>query len=304
MLKEDLSKYLKFINESSTHLLYRCPFCGDSSKSLKKGHLYISKKSPVFRCVKCEKAGHLSYLISFLKADIVIPEFLDKGNITKRLANDVNLNINVDKLEDNVLSYLENRLGIFSDVYLKELNILTMSEYKKIIKNLNKDTDNNYPVLEGVPFVTFKNRKIIHRVIDSKYHLRYFNYNLINEKDYYIIKNKRDYRNYIKHKTVVVGEGVFDVINCYIKNILDLPNDTIYVSSGSKEFSNAIKEARGIALTYNPNIIVLADNDVEDKFYLNRLKQYKNIKIYRNKMGKDFGERNVEPSLSYNWGKL
>ena len=50
---------IQWVGEIPTHFIGRCPFCGDSQRHPSKGHLYVSKKYPVYICHRCNKSGHI-----------------------------------------------------------------------------------------------------------------------------------------------------------------------------------------------------------------------------------------------------
>ena len=69
--------------------------------------------------------------------------------------------------------------------------------------------------------------------------------------------------------------------------------------ANNQNFSAAFYLARSIALCYSPNIILLADQDIDSSVYKKVVEKYrlKKLKIYKNKQGKDFGDFPVEPYL-------
>ena len=47
-------KKLAYFNSSRTELTVRCPYCGDSTKNLHHGHMYIATHAPYsFFCQRC-----------------------------------------------------------------------------------------------------------------------------------------------------------------------------------------------------------------------------------------------------------
>lgn len=294
-MKQSLGKYITYISETNRHWVFKCPFCGDSPKK-DHGHLYVSKTIPVFRCVKCGQGGHIKYLLDFVNAhDIILPEYIDNGFQTKHIYKKKNI-VKRSPLDDYIKEYVNNR---FKDINIitdwDRLNILSLSDYKKILNNTDYNIYNSV-----VPFLTSRGKKIIGRLIGMD--KRYYNYSLDEGYDCYSIQNERNYSSYFDHKTIVIGEGIFDILHTYFKTNLfnDIPLDSVFVASHSKSMTLAYKYAKSIALTYTPNVIVLADNDTSNEYYIKEFRSgFQTLKIYRNRVGKDFGEQIIEPLLSY-----
>jgi len=302
-MKDQLTKYLTFIEETQTHWVFRCPFCGDS-KTPTHGHLGVSKTAPVFRCVRCGEGGHLRILLDFIEAkDVVIPEFLDAGSKCKRLARKHTPFFKLkDPIEPYVETYLKKRLNWDGDIP-EELNVISVSDAHAIIKR-SPYYQNNTPLeAQTVNFLSLDKRMIIARSIKKDGFFRYWNYPLVNGRDCYGVNNTRKMTKYRKHKTIVIAEGIFDIINQYLHRFVDTPDDAVYLAALNMAYSETFKKARGLALTYKPNVVLLADDGVDDAFYMNKFQnKYNSIRIYRNKAGKDFGDFPVEAYLSYSEG--
>ena len=293
-MKNQLSKYMKFTEENKKHWVFRCPYCGDS-KTENHGHLNVSKNMPVFRCVRCGQGGHIKQLLDHLNAnDVILPEYINDGKYTKK-KHKTNIISFKEQIEPYVEEYIKKRLNIKN--IPNELNILPTTVLHKMIKN----TDEYNPVFEeSISFLTYRNRKVISRILNNN-KFRYYVYSLSDGPDYYVIKNERKYTQYKKHNTVVIGEGVFDISNQYIHRFIDTPNDAVYMCAGNQSFSGAFTLARSLSLTYTPNVIVLADQDIDSSVYEKLARQYKlkSVKVYKNKLGKDFGDHPVEPVLDF-----
>jgi len=296
-LKNQLSNYIKFISENNRHWTFRCPYCGDS-KNPNNGHLNVSKTMPVFRCVRCSRGGHIRTLLDTINAnDIVIPEFINDGRYSKKKHRTNKITFDAP-LEQYVEDYLKERLQ--TNVIPEELNIISNKTLSSSIYNV-KSIYGNQPLFDkSISFLSYRGRKIISRILDND-RFRYYIYSLSDGSDFYVINNNRVYSNYRKHNTVIIAEGTFDITNQYIHRFVDTPNDAVYMSANNQSFNAAFVLARAIALNYTPNLIILADQDINSKDYDNLSKKYriKNIKIYKNKVGKDFGEFPVEPYLDY-----
>lgn len=296
---EELKKKLVYIKSNNRHHVFRCPFCGDS-KNTHHGHLNVARDKPVFRCVRCGTGGHIKYLLNEIGLnDIELPEIFENSKLEKVSVNNNKIQIpKTNEYEDFIKEYIKKRVGITE--IIEELNLLSFNNYRGIFQKIfrTKYEGNLLFFEKGIPFLTYKNKKLILRVLDNK-NFRYYNYMLEDGRDTYIIKNQINQESFRKHKTIVFAEGIFDIINQYVHRFVDTPDDAIYVASLNSSFSNAYKITKSISLCYYPNVIILADNDTEDKTYLNTLK-YSSVKIYRNNLGKDFGDFDkIEPLTSF-----
>jgi hypothetical protein len=288
MILDDLKDKLEYRSETSSHWVFRCPFCGDS-KNISKGHLSVSKSSPVFRCVRCGEFGHISKLISISQAEL---NTFYTGHFSTNIKSYSKPMLDVN-YEDFIQDYLKDRLNI--DDVPNNLNILSYNAYDQFVKQ-NK-LKHQFPKV--VPFLTHNKNKIICRLVDSDSELRYYNYQVTQEPDYYTIFNNYKFCEFRKHKTVVIAEGIFDVLNTYINKLLDIPIGAVYIAALSKSFGSAAKFIRDLTFCGYPNIIMLADNDTQDDTYWQvKDLSFSSLMIYRNNCGKDFGEKQVEPKLS------
>ena len=296
----EVRKKLVYITQNSTHYLFRCPFCGDSSNKA-KGHLYISKDKPVYRCARCGESGHYSKLLSLLHIYNVILPKSSFGSNSSSYSGGYSSFVKYT-ITDEAEAYLNSRLGNI-DIDPDEINIISSDEMKAIYTGSDKYKPNRRIPVDSVNFLTYNKKKIICRIYgneDLEYFGRYDNIQLSEGSDVYIINNKRKYSEYMKHRTIVIGEGIFDVLNTYF-NIRCFPKDAVYVAALNAHIGKAYEIGSSVALSFNPQIVVLADNDKKDTDYLKCIpfKLRNNVSIYRNKLGKDFGEMQVEYEVTY-----
>ncbi len=294
-LKDILKTKLTYIKSNTRHHIFRCPFCGDS-KDTTHGHLYIAIDKPVFRCVRCGTGGHLSYLIREigLQDDLNIEDYYDNVSSDRSITSISNLsfNINDEQYEEFIYEYIKQRLGV--DTILPEYNILSYKTYVDIVQNKLKDI-----VFEkGICFLTYYKKKMIFRVLNDDKLFRYYNYSLADGNDTFIVNNTIDIFKFRQHKTVVIAEGIFDILNVYIHRYIDIPDDAIFAAALTSTFSNTYKLIKSLTLCNYPNIIIVADNDKDDNNYLTGL-NYNSVKVVRNKIDKDFGQYDkVDPYIS------
>lgn len=293
----ELDKKLKYITSTSGHRLYRCPFCGDSDNP-KKGHLYVSTNKPVFRCARCGESGHFSKLINLFKIDTVLP------NITVKTSKYSSTPSNIVKytLDEDAENYLESRLGkVIIDP--DEANIISNSELRNLYTGSIKYKENRRLPTSSLNFLTYFRHKVVVRLFkeeDLNYFGRYDTIQLSEGSDVYILNNKRIFSEYFKHRTIVIAEGIFDILNTYY-NLNMFPKDSVYVAALNAHIGKAYEIASSVAISFKPNIVVLADNDKKDIDYLKCLPKslWSNVNIYRNSLGKDFGEKEVKGEISY-----
>ena len=295
----EIRKHLKYISQNSSHYLFRCPFCGDSSNT-SKGHLYISKDKPVYRCARCGESGHYSKLLNLFKINnVILPKssFGSNHTITSGYSSFVKYTIS-----DAAEEYLNERLGLI-DIDPDEINIISTDEMKCIYSGSPKYNPGRRLPVDSVNFLTYNKKKIVCRVYgeeDLQFFGRYDNIVLSEGHDVYVLNNRRIYSEYIKHKTIVIGEGIFDILNTYY-NVRIFPKDSVYVAALNAHIGKAFEIGSAVALSFYPKIVVLADADKKDNDYLKCIPYSfrKNVSIYRNTIGKDFGEKNVKYTVSY-----
>lgn len=297
----EIRKKLTYITQNSSHYLFRCPFCGDSSNK-SKGHLYVSKDKPVYRCARCGESGHYSKLLSILNiTNVILPknEFGKSGSSSFNGGYSSFVKYTITDAQEE---YLNKRLG-YINIDPDEINIISSAEMNAIYSGSQKYNPNRKIPVDSVNFMTYNKKKIVCRVYgeqDLEYFGRYDTVQLSEGSDVYIINNKRNYSDYIKHRTIVIGEGIFDVLNTYF-NLRFFPKDSIYVAALNAHIGKAYEIGTSVALSFNPRIVVLADQDKKDIDYLKCIpyKLRNNVSIYRNKLGKDFGENKVEYEVTY-----
>lgn len=292
----------------------RCPYCGDS-KDPSSAHLYIEMAPPYkFHCKKCETAGVLSNQVlrdfgifsNGLSGAILRNnrEFKSNGGIQKITYKKINLNNPVvdSASSKNALNYFNSRFNLSLD------NEYLVGKFKVITDsleffNVNKITPPkfSFDFSKAIGFISSDNSHIIFRDISGYQSLRYFNLNL-NQSEFdnkmYTIKTKVDIMS--TETTLVITEGIFDIIGVYEHFYKEKPGNYIFAAACGKGFNNIILNfiRKGFL---NLNVEIYSDADVDISFY-KRLKSQseylKNIKftIYYNalynpstKFAKDYG---------------
>jgi len=296
-----INKHLR--NENSTHFIIRCPYCGDSKKNPHKGHLYLAKDKPVFRCVRCEEAGSIQKLLFDLTSNryrlstLIYDEYIKRNdlhdikyNITQKDNNLIIPELNIDKFKDKH-NYLYSRIPgkkVF-DV-IKDRLIYDVDQWIKINNLVNYKSDKliQYLHTNFIGFVSYNKGTVIFRNIDRNSDFRYYIFKLTDFiTDFFLIDNLKEEKEDVN---LVVGEGIFDILNVYnYENEIDL-----LVNASGKLFLRAIEFVRIVnCISYFRKIIILGEDDVDFKFYKNVYKKIKNftstVELWYNKKGHDFG---------------
>ena len=313
--KDNFLSYIDIKAENTAHYIIRCPYCGDSAKHQNKGHLYINKEMPVFYCVRCGVGGHIIQLIKKLSnKDIPIDEVVDIDEVKKHeyntsikkksiIANkDIRYKIEISDKDQNKIDYLSKRIIKFKIDDINRYNIITnifnFIEKNKIpipllIKNSLYNRKEYFN--DVVSFLTFFKCKLVCRYIgDIKKYYRYINVPLIeNSPDKYIIIENEFPNNIPK---ICVAEGVFDIINL---NKLFGKKYDFYIAGLNRNYFNAIIFLSQMLQIPIMNVDVYIDQDItKDYIYSHVICRTKNIckkvRIFKNKIGKDFGEKEIE----------
>lgn len=324
-LKKNLKVCRKTTSEDET--IIRCPFCKDSQRDLLSGHFYINNKAPFkFYCQKCNVSGLFSAeVLNMLQLyDSEINGVLSSsyiayvkqlnykyGDSYNNYFNMNKINFRVSKLgitEYNKINYIENRTGIKlsnSDLFKYKI-ILNLDEFlsnNKIDKEkilTNDYTRNKFDILNKytVGFLTFDKNMIICRSIDeNKTGFRYFNFKIFNSeinfsKKFFTINNDINLNS--KSYDIIMTEGIFDIMGVYnhVYNKVMLDN-TIFIANNGKGYNFILNYIPRIGML-NTNIYIYSDKDVDVEYYkklkrYNRLCKYNDVKVFYNKIGKDYG---------------
>ena len=312
-------------------LLMRCPLCGDSDNP-KSAHFYISldDTKPIFYyCQKCKGTGIVTHSTlmdwgiydSNINVDIIEynrQKLNDSKNfrfIDKQVYRLDNNFITKDRISDNKLAYINDRLGTsltYDDMLknkivlnladlLESNNIHTYTRDISIVEQLN----NHFIgfISHDNAFLNMRNLSegSVYKSIDK----RYVNYNIFgkfnNAQRFYTIPTKIDLNNPRRIK-LNISEGAFDILSVYY-NLRHQEGHSIYASVGGSGYLNLIKNfILNMKLIYI-EVHVYIDNDISNRI-INDIKNYLSIYnipfyVHRNlKPGeKDFGvpmERIIE----------
>lgn len=271
----------------------RCFDCGDSRKSSKSTHMYISmptEKDPgLYYCHLCHSAGIVTYrkLIEWGIYDSVLAnDILIHNNITKnsvkyrkyspgRIFNIINNKIRNDSLTQIKIQYINNRLGTqltpydFLDLKVV-LNLNDLLEQNHITKftrdyNVMQDLDRAFVGFLSLDngFVTL--RRLDDQMVYSSIDSRYINYRIFNKEDtserFYVVPQKIDLLNPGRIK-LHIAEGVFDILSVYLN--LRSKENGIYASVSGSNYSSIITYFMMEKMIPNLEVHLYPDNDQSD----------------------------------------
>lgn len=296
-------------NTTHTHVMIRCPICGDSLKHQDSTHCYVNiegGKPLSYYCFKCSEGHWVNS--NFLKSlGITSPEILSEvWGYNKRFMNATAIHESkyiiygnkqctipiYDKPTYlNKIRYIENRLGIRLDNQIcKELKIILSLKDFLDVNGFNLNTSEFvFKTLEKsyVGFLSADSSYIIFRKITQD-KFRYMNYPVFTNSGnwgskIYIIPGKYDImENDIECN---ITEGIFDIISCYFNINNCNRKNKIYVSVNGSGFRSVIKKILNIGFIGNLNINIYSDSDKSIEYY-NNLKDVKDfcksIKLFYN----------------------
>lgn len=317
-LIEELRYTQRVFHMDGTEINIRCPYCGDSKKSLNKARFYL-KINPndnnkiVMNCFNCPVKGVLDE--EGLKLLGITDSFLINGIISLNKSKAKYIGEKIENIQFDIvipkvkmkdkskIEYIQNRLGI-------KLNKEDIDKYKIItsLKDFIKENTMyeimckpnmlDYVDRQFVGFLSFSNSHILFRNINDKESFRWYKYPIskksTGQKVIYSITNEVDlFTNEEIH--INLSEGIMDIIS--INKNLDRHMFDIDIAVGGAFYKSTINMLIGMGFI-GDNIVlnIYSDNDIEStklSFYKKDLSIYKNIfkeiNIYYNKSYKDFG---------------
>ena len=325
---------IKLINDLSNRNIYtkmtqnnelvtRCPYCGDSTKNLNTGHLYIrinpNDNYPiVYNCFKCPAHGLLRYEdleLLGIAGPIYQQHLLNLNKTSDKLPKSYSINEceQIDfsyKIPDPItnsykLQYIENRLGVkFTLEDYKEMKVITSLKDFIMLNNITTITCKpemaNLVEKYYVGFLSNNGAYILFRDITNKSNIRWYKYP-ITQQSYgqqvmYSLTNNVDI---FTDEDIVINlsEGVLDCLSIRY-NIDKNSQNTINIAVCGKFYSKVIKYLFGLGFI-GKNIIIniYSDNDgtydTGIEYYYKTLKKYtylvKEINVFYNTIEKDVG---------------
>lgn len=288
--KEELINSGLFLYMNPGEYTSRCPYCLDNRK-----HCYVkintSNDEPVvFYCHKCIAHGLVKRdFLDRLNLDIKLPKYLGSKSLD---SEKVSINVIGDTVCEKdhigfVSEYIESRVGKYPT-----LEELKMFQY---VGNPRKYSF-NYLGYEGhgryfMNRYWFKltNGNITGRWKDDNTDHRWMNFKSSRVRSSGIYSFKNGINPY-KPITVVIAEGIFDVIGLYYNGLIE---NGIYIAVCGKGYSRGIRhvinkgifgDSVSVRIYRDPNV---KDGDVYvDK---NMASLFKSVDLYYNAFDKDYG---------------
>lgn len=333
-LKEELIETLLTTQGASqpkdNDIVIRCPFCGDSQKTLSHGHLHvridITDNLPlIFHCFRCDATGifsakTLNELGLGYSPDMSVGLLRYNKSSTKAYNRKLGIKDNgfdfIVKaaknhfLADKKKSYLEDRLGVnlSYEEWAKLKVVFNLQDFieDNEIKSLTTKPgmcrllNNNY-----VGFLSVRNEFIVFRNIFKDKNIRYYKYMIKNIMDktnkMYIIPSKVDALSTEK-VNINISEGTFDALGLYF-NVFNQDNErNLYAAVCGCGFKTTCKYflKKGI-IGKNVVINIFSDKDKDKKFYKSIVQEIAplvgEINLFYNDLGKDYGVKKEEISL-------
>lgn len=309
-----LEEALDDVKISGNEIIIPCPWC-ELDKKREHYHMYISLDAPVFHCfmVDCHKSGFIDKLIKYLAGsdkkktkDFINEEKLEEIKNDKPLLRHSSIDSKIKLPEISVSKYklkdlyMKQRLG-YNDVDYSKLDIVfSIREFVemnniKLKSNIQRMLD--YLDYNFVGFLTKMGSKLICKNIDRKANIKTFKMNIFKTEivDYCEIRGYNDFS-----KTIVIGEGIFDILSEYTFDNLNIRhNIRLYASTNGASYKSVIKSIGFIEQKFKLDLVILSDNDVKIKYYERLKKDVSHIinkfDVYYNKRGEDFGDIPVIP---------
>jgi hypothetical protein len=318
---EKLRKHLKkitglgYYNAGKTELICRCPFPGcevDQKKNYSYGRLYLSTEYPFFNCFRCNTNGSIFKLLDYLDLDYKEYTSLESNDI-KKFVKSVNyknvirdININDEKNNDNKylnkVEYLKTRLGADYNIRTIPNLVFNIKEFitdNKIILNDREKGFLNYYEDNCIGFIGSRHKVLVLRSIKSDELISYHKINIDDSagfKDFYGMSTGPILPADINK--IVLCEGVFDFLVGY--NHLSKHNNFENVCHWAAVFGSQYRLSifsimDFLCLTY-VDVIILSDKDKDITYYdkIKSLPCVRNVDVFYNVQGHDFGELPIE----------
>lgn len=296
-LKSKLEVVYSTVRDDETQI--RCPFCGDSQKSLYSAHLYIKNRSPFpYYCQRCTATGvvNAEFLMKIDQYDVDLNKYLNvaqeeynrnlifKFGTSASLFSNKNLIMTPNQYTDVELSkieYIENRIGVPNLITtkedLKKFNIVLnltdfltnnnfdLNSYEPFQRSKVNDLDKGYAMFLLNDKIMVNARNIDPRVTDSKqkfYKFRIINDDTIQSRRFYNINLPIDITNRVFN--IHMTEGIFDILSIYNNGIVDTTNEdnnNIFVANNGKGYLFVLNHLQSLGIL-NCNINIYSDSDV------------------------------------------
>jgi len=316
---EYIKTHLGDYKVTANNIICTCPWCEYGKKNRDHNHLYISLDKPIFNCFKagCNMSGSLKKLVNQITGTQIYNTFIDDKEL-KKLHNYKKLNCKSSKIVLNKKflippifigeypikeNYVRRRLQ-YASIDIRNIHGLIFDVDKFILYNnlkllLSKSDEKMLSFLQNnfIGFITENHSTVVFRNTDLTSDFRYYKMALQKNDllDYYKLTHHISDSN-----LVVIGEGIFDIFNDHIFDYLGFRDKAFgYYCAMSNRFESLVKSIAFYDNIYDPDLIILSDNNVSLNYYKKMKKRLKNlcssIQIYYNLNGEDFGDTFCSP---------
>lgn len=310
-------KFISFLQETfgfdrvkirNKDIIIPCPYC---ELNLKKSHYhcYIKKDEPIFHCFFCDESGTTFRIIKELTGRKFVDDLIDRSKLKEWKKVDYS-SIKKRKPKERELYipplgdfrykriYVQGRLGYL--IQPEEIDGLVF-DIAKFVKENNIILDKPFllPYLQSnfVGFVTEHKSKLILRNIDSSSKFKFYKIQIYDTPflDYYKIPGGN-----LKSKTIVLGEGVFDILSEKTLDSLGIRDQVrLYASGLSKSYMALLESVCFDEQLFRVDLRVISDSNVLEYEYKRWFKKLDHLiersEIYYNLGGKDFNTYPVLP---------
>jgi hypothetical protein len=253
------SRICRFNNQGWLEIF--CPYCGDASRSTNPnhGHMFIAPDSPLAHCFKCESIVSLKQLlidINFTDAETL--HLLDQFSTLRYYSYKTIRVIKPDKqkeIKNKIEKIYENFINNNPEQYKKYINYINyrLLDTDPIEFNIYPAVSNNHLVCQ---FENYYGEYVTSRVIDSS-SVKY----LKTHKVYYYFQ---DILKINKFNSIVICEGIFDLINLY--NFYPSLRHSFFISMNGSSYFNSINDIVSSYLLIGKKLInIIFDRNVPNK---------------------------------------
>jgi hypothetical protein len=301
-------------NTSHTEVYCRCPYCGDSTKSKTSAHFYIKMQPPfLYNCFKCGRSGRLtaktledlgvydndvSIGVTTAGSDINQDE-LTHGTVHQQQRKKIVVEEIKSSATDAGLAYFNSRFN--TDLSLEYVNskFKCICDLQTFFKKEGIYPPSGFDYSNAIGFVSSDDSHVICRDITGKQQRRYTNVNIVGDGNddsiskIYTISAGIDIL--CPKVSLVITEGIFDIIGIYLAKYKDTPEESnaIFSAGCGKSYSSVIEKFIGKGFL-NMDVIIYSDSDVGIDYFQEMLKadpyaSKLGITVFYNSKSKDCG---------------
>ncbi len=303
----------------SKNIVIRCPWC-ETGVDKTHYHLWIGLEAPIFRCFGggCGHRGFISKMINYLSGTDISDRYINQDLVKENAKKQIEFKKNKVETKDVKLpplqesgifkyktNYIKGRLK-FSNIDIRSIKGLIFDVYEFIkINNIQIDMrlENliNYLQSNFVGFLTEHKSVVVFRNLDHSSDFRHFKLDVQPCKflDYYKLPGAMKFS-----KNIILGEGIFDIFTEHIFDSLNLKSkSSLYACGLSVSYPALLKSICYHEQIFKPKVHIISDNGIHMN-YFNKIKKYNShlldvLKVYYNKMGKDFNDNVCIPERAY-----